>query len=113
MWRKVKTGFLYADNVCLITSNEQDIQRIFDSISGCIREYGMKVSGKTSKVICIHGVKKERMWNFCGSIIGEVEEYKYLGVTVKAGLNGGLKSMGDRCKWSTWYGQICSKKVWK
>ena len=27
--------------------------------------------------------------------IGEVEEYKYLGVTVKAGLNGGFK-YGDR-----------------
>ena len=35
------------------------------------------------------------MWKFCGSRIGEVEEYKYLGVTVKAGLNGGFKSMGD------------------
>ena len=32
----------------------------------------------------------------CGSRIGEVEEYKYLGVTVKAGLDGGFKSMGDR-----------------
>ena len=26
--------------------------------------------------------------------IVEEEEYKYLGVTVKAGLNGGFKSMG-------------------
>ena len=25
-----------------------------------------------------------------------LKEYKYLGVTVKAGLNGGFKSMGDR-----------------
>ena len=33
---------------------------------------------------------------FGGCEIGEVEEYKYLGVTVKAGLNGGFKSMGDR-----------------
>ena len=45
-------------------------------------------------MICIHGVKKERMWNLCGSRIGEVEEYRYLDVTVKAGLNGGFKSMG-------------------
>ena len=45
-------------------------------------------------MICINGVKKERMWNFCGSRSGEVEEYKYLCVTVKAGLNGGFKSMG-------------------
>ena len=47
-------------------------------------------------MICIHGMKKERMWNFCGSRISEVAEYKYLGVTVKADLNGGFKSMGDR-----------------
>ena len=61
---KSQAGFLYADDACLIASNEQDLQRIFDSISRCIREYGMKVSEKNSKVICIHGVK-ERMWNFC------------------------------------------------
>ena len=91
---KSQPGFLYAEDVCLIASNAQDLQRIFNSISGCIREYGMKVSEKKSKVICIHGVKKENMWNFSGSRIGEVEEYKYLGVTVKAGLNGGFKSMG-------------------
>ena len=34
------------------------------------------------------------MWNFCGSRIGEINEYKYLGVTVKAGLNGGLRVWG-------------------
>ena len=43
---KSQAGFLYADDVCLIASNEQDIQRIFDSISACIRVYGMKVSEK-------------------------------------------------------------------
>ena len=43
---KSQACFLYADDVCLIASNEQDLQRIFDSISGCIREYGMKVSEK-------------------------------------------------------------------
>ena len=30
-----------------------------------------------------------------GGGIGEVEEYKYLGVPVKAGLKGDFKSMGD------------------
>ena len=43
---KSQAGFLYADNVRLIASNEQDMQRIFDSISGCISEHGMKISGK-------------------------------------------------------------------
>ena len=60
------------------------MQRSFDSISGCISEYGMKVSENKSKVICINGAKKKRMWNFCGNIIRDVEEYKHLGVTVKA-----------------------------
>ena len=48
-----------------------------------------------SKVICINGVKKKRMWNFCKNRIGEVEEYNYLGVTVNSDLNGGSKSIGD------------------
>ena len=27
--------------------------------------------------------------------IGEVEEYKYLGITIEGGKHGGFKSMGD------------------
>ena len=46
---KSQTGFLYADDVYLIASNEQDLQSIFVSIRGCIREYGMKVSEKKIK----------------------------------------------------------------
>ena len=78
----------------------------------------MNINGKKSKVVCIDGAKKERSWNFGGCEIGEVDEYKstelvslyigywtlnnyyyyyyYLCVTVKVGLNGGFKSMGDR-----------------
>ena len=58
------------------------MQTIFDNISGCIKEYGMKINGKKSKVVCINGDKKERSWNFGGCEISEVEEYKYLGVRV-------------------------------
>ena len=46
MVEKRQAGFLYTNDICLITNNEQDLQRIFDSISGYISEYGMKVSGK-------------------------------------------------------------------
>ena len=41
--------FLYADAVCLIASNEQDLQLIFDRISGCNSEYGIQVSEKYQK----------------------------------------------------------------
>ena len=34
--KKSQTGFLYAYEVCLMASNE-DLQMIFDNISGCIR----------------------------------------------------------------------------
>ena len=44
--KKSQAGFLYADDVCLMASNEQDLQMIFDNNSGCISEYGMKVSEK-------------------------------------------------------------------
>ena len=43
-----------------MASNEQDMQTIFDSISGCIKEYGMKINEKKSKVVCINEVKKKR-----------------------------------------------------
>ena len=56
----------------------------------------MQINGKKSKVVCINGAEKERSLDFGGCEIGEVEEYKYLGVTVKAGLNGGFKSMENR-----------------
>ena len=56
----------------------------------------MKIIGKKSKVVCINGAKKERSLNFGECEIGEVGEYKYLCIPVKAGLNGSFNSMGDR-----------------
>ena len=62
--QKSQAGLLYADDVYLMASNEQDLQMIFDNISGCISEYGMKVSERKSKVVCINGAKEERRLNF-------------------------------------------------
>ena len=45
-------------------------------------------------MICINEVKKEGMWIVCESWICEIEEYTYLGVTVKAGL-----ICGFNCTW--------------
>ena len=49
-------------------------------------------------MVCINGVSGNRKWKIGGTDIGETEEYKYLGVTVKGGANGGFKSMGYRMK---------------
>ena len=34
------------------------MQTNFDSISGCIKECGMKINGEKSKVVCINEAKK-------------------------------------------------------
>ena len=34
--QKSQTGVLYADDMCLMASNEQDLQIINDNTSGCI-----------------------------------------------------------------------------
>ena len=49
--KKSLNEFLYADDVCLMASNEQDLQIIFDIISGCIIEFGIKVSEIKSNVV--------------------------------------------------------------
>ena len=42
-----------------------------------LNSMALTLIGAKSKMVCINGVKKERRWN-----IGEVDEYKYPGVTV-------------------------------
>ena len=72
--KKSQAGFLYAEDVCLMASNEQDLQMIFDNLCGCISEYGIKVSERKLKVVCMNGANKERRWNFSGIDIGEAED---------------------------------------
>ena len=48
---KSQAGFLYADDVCLMASNEQHLKTIFDNISRCIKEYGLKINGFSMNVM--------------------------------------------------------------
>ena len=54
-------------------------------LNECAIEYGLKVNEKKSKVVCINCELGRRRWKMGDSYIGEVEEYKYLGMTVKGG----------------------------
>ena len=40
--------------------------------------------------------------------IGEIEEYKYLGITIEGGKHGGFKSMGDRIDRN---GEMCGRAI--
>ena len=72
--KKSQARFVYADDMCLMANNEQDMQIIFDNISGCISKYGMKVSERKLNMVCINGAKKERRWNLSAIDIEEVDE---------------------------------------
>ena len=91
-------GLMYADDVCLFAESAESLQRVCDHVSTVSEEYGLKVSENKSKVVCINGIRGIRRWKIGSTNIDETEEYKYLGVTVKGGPNGGFKSMGDRMK---------------
>ena len=80
---KSQAGLLYADDVCLMTSSEEDIKVIMKKGNECVVEYGLKVNEKKSKVVCINGEVGRRRWMMGDCCIEEVEEYKYLGITVK------------------------------
>ena len=86
---KSQAGLLYAYDVCLVSSSEEDMKVIMEKLNECVVEYGLKINEKKSKVVCLNGEVGRRRW-----MIGEVEEYKYLGITVEGGKHGGFKSMG-------------------
>ena len=76
----------------------ESLQRVCDHVNTVIEEYGLKVSEKKCKVVCMNGITGIRRWKIGSTNIVETEEYKYLGVTIKGGPNGGFNSMGDRMK---------------
>ena len=82
---KSQAGLLYADDVCLMANSEEDMKVIMEKVNECVVEYGLKVNEKKSKVVCINGEVGRRRWMMGDCCIGEVEEYKYLGITIEGG----------------------------
>ena len=46
-------------------------------------------------MVCINGEVGRRRWMVGDCCIGEVEEYKYLGITIEGRKHGGFKRMGS------------------
>ena len=51
------------------------------------------VNEKKSKVVFINGELGRRRWMMGDCCIGEIEEYKYLRITIEGGNHGGFESM--------------------
>ena len=113
-WKR-QAGLLYADDVCLMVNSEEDMKVIMEKVNECVVEYGLKVNEKKSKVVCINGEVGRRRWMMKDCCIGEVEEYKYLGITIEGGWHGGFRSMGDQMKEVNGLidrnGEICSRAI--
>ena len=70
---KSQVGLLYADDVCLKASSEEDIKVIMEKVNKCVVEYGLKVNEKKSEVVCINSEVERRRWMMGDCCIGEVE----------------------------------------
>ena len=103
---KSQAGLQYADDVCLMANSEEDMKVIMEKVHECVVEYGLKVN-KKSKVVCINGEVGRRIWMMGGCCIGEVEEYKYLGITIE-GEHGGWN---DGSKWADRNCEISSRAI--
>ena len=95
---KCQTGLIYADDVCLMASSEEDMKVIIEKVNACVVEYGLNVNENKSKVVCINGEVGRRRWMIGDCCTREVEEYIYLGNTVDGGKHGGFKCSGNRMK---------------
>ena len=48
---KCQAGFIYADDVCLMASSEEDMRIIMEQVIQCAIEFGLKVTEKKSNVV--------------------------------------------------------------
>ena len=96
---KSQARLLYSDGVCLLASSKEDIKVIMEKLNECVVENDLKVNEEQSKVVRINGEAGRCRWIMGDCCIGEIEEYKYLGIMVEGGgKHCGFKSMGDRMK---------------
>ena len=73
---KSQAGYLYADDVCLMASSEENMNVIMEKVNASVVEYDLKVNEKKSNVECINVEVGRRRWMMGDCCIGKVEEYK-------------------------------------
>ena len=59
---KSQAGPLYADDVCLMASSEENMKVIMEKVNECVVENDLKVNEKKSKVGCINGEVGRCRW---------------------------------------------------
>ena len=68
---KCCAGFLYADDIVLLSNNEGELQLLIDEV---------------------------RVWKIGDGVLEETDKYKYLGVVAIGGINRDFRSLGEGMK---------------
>lgn len=83
-------SLLYADDMVVFTENENDLQLCLDTMEKWCREWRVKVNEEKSKIIHFRKARDlvtEYEFTINKVILGKVDEYKYLGVTLDYSLS--------------------------
>ena len=96
-WERV-AGLMYADDIVLVAEQKVELQELLNKMGEVAKEYGLSFSEKKSKVIRVFEECKQDLWRLGSRTIEEAQEYKYLGVQVKGGHNGGINAAQERLK---------------
>ena len=94
-WERV-AGLMYADDIVLIAQQEEELQELLTKMGEIAAEYGLSFSERKSKVVRVFEESRQNSWCLGNRTIEEASEYKYLGVQVKGGQNGGINAAQER-----------------
>ena len=74
------TNLRYADDAVILAENEENLQKMMESLNNKCKEYGMAINAKKTMVMVI-GAKAETKCNITidGLALEQVKRYKYLG----------------------------------
>ena len=88
---------LFADDMALLAPSRMALQKMIDICSEHCREFCLSFNSKKSKVIVFGRSSKDPLkpLTLNGSIIDFVDEWKYLGTTIKSGSSLGFSARPD------------------
>ena len=88
---------LFADDMALLAPSRRALQKMINLCSEFCQRYCLSFNAKKSKVLVFGKTSSDTLvpLTLCGSNIDYVDEWKYLGTTIKSGRNLGFSARPD------------------
>jgi hypothetical protein len=103
---------LYADDLVVISDDENDLQKMLDILHSWCSRWKMKINADKSKIVHFRGLNQmhtEYVFKLGNEIIECVDKYKYLGVVLHYSLNYEMSSAVLAKSAGRALGSICTK----